>query len=191
MQYLTFLLVFVVLAEVYGFKLVIGWFPPVFSGLDRSRSIARSTALGVALSLFEGFIVVLCSSTVLSSWNPWYTVAFVMEPPLTKIKEQHELLVRKSNILLLDTSTITTVITEVKKQKFNDLMFLQFLVCICHIHNLVFRQKEPVSQICVVPFYNFGVWITFGPLRIRCLLHLNYIAYYRPHLRCCYYFASQ
>jgi len=52
-------------------------------------------------------------------------------------------------------------------------------------------QKEPVSQICVVPFSNFGNLITFGPLRIRYFFsHLNYIAHCRPHLRCCYYFAS-
>jgi len=30
----------------------------MFAGLDRSRSIVRSTALGVALSLFGGFTVV-------------------------------------------------------------------------------------------------------------------------------------
>jgi len=58
MQILTFSLVPVVLADIQGFKFVIGLFPPVFSGLDRSRSIARLTALRVALSLFEGFIVV-------------------------------------------------------------------------------------------------------------------------------------
>jgi len=44
-----FLLVIVVLAEIRGFKLFMGWFSPVFAGLDRSRSIVRSTALGVAL----------------------------------------------------------------------------------------------------------------------------------------------
>jgi len=58
MQILTFSLVPVVLVEIHGFKLVVGCFSPVFAGLDRSRSIARSTALGLTLSLFEGFIVV-------------------------------------------------------------------------------------------------------------------------------------
>ena len=40
-------------------------------------------------------------------------------------------------------------------------------------HNItVTRQKEPVSQICVVvPFSNFGNWITFGPLQIWCLFY--------------------
>jgi len=43
----------------------------------------------------------------------------------------------------------------------------------------------------VVPFSNFGNWITFGPLRIRCLFYIwTTFAHYRPHLRCCYYFAS-
>jgi len=45
-----------------------------------------------------------CSSTFLSMRNPWYTSPFVMEPLLTKLKKS-ELLVRKSNIWLLDTST--------------------------------------------------------------------------------------
>jgi len=30
-------------------------------------------------------------------------------------------------------------------------------------------KKNPYSQICVVPFSNFGNWITFSPLRTRCL----------------------
>jgi len=33
-------------------------------------------------------------------------------------------------------------------------------------------QKESVSQMCVVPFSNFGSWITFGPLWIRRLFHI-------------------
>jgi len=36
------------LAEIHGFKWVIGCFWLVFAGLDRRRSIVRSTALGVA-----------------------------------------------------------------------------------------------------------------------------------------------
>jgi len=42
----------VLLAEIRGFELVTDWFSPVLADLDRSRSIARSTALGVTLSLF-------------------------------------------------------------------------------------------------------------------------------------------
>ena len=103
--------------------------------------------------------------------------------PLTKIRK-HELLVRKSNISLLDTSTNEHLLQKLKSKKFNDSVILAFVECSCYI------QNEPVSQICVIPFSNFGSWITFGPLRIRCLLHLNYIAHYRPHLRCCFYFAS-
>jgi len=37
-----------VLTEIHGFKCVIGCFSLVFAGLCRSRSIVRSTALGVA-----------------------------------------------------------------------------------------------------------------------------------------------
>jgi len=48
MQILTFSLVPVVLSEIHGLKWVIGCLWLVFSGLDRSRSIVRSTALGVA-----------------------------------------------------------------------------------------------------------------------------------------------
>jgi len=36
------------LTEIHGCKWVIGSFSPVFAGLDRSRYIVRSTALGVA-----------------------------------------------------------------------------------------------------------------------------------------------
>jgi len=34
---------------------------------------------------------------------------------------------------------------------------------------LIIWHKEPVSQICVGRFLNFGNWITFGLLWIRCL----------------------
>ena len=33
-------------------------------------------------------------------------------------------------------------------------------------------QKEPVTQMCVVPFFNFGSWITFGPLWISRLFYI-------------------
>jgi len=45
------------LAEIHVFKLGIGCFSLVFAGLDRSKSIVRSTALWVAWSLFGGFVV--------------------------------------------------------------------------------------------------------------------------------------
>jgi len=47
MEILTFLLVHVGLAEINRSKLVVGCFSLVFAGLDRSRSIVRSTALRV------------------------------------------------------------------------------------------------------------------------------------------------
>jgi len=37
---------------------------------------------------------------------------------------------------------------------------------------LIISPKGPVSQICVVSFSNLGNWITFGPLRLRCLLYI-------------------
>ena len=37
---------------------------------------------------------------------------------------------------------------------------------------LKISQKEPVSQMCVVPFSNFDSWSTFGPL---CTIRLFYI----------------
>jgi len=57
-QILTVLLVITVLAEIRGLKLVIGWFSPMFAGLDWSISITKSTALGVSLSMFGGGFVV-------------------------------------------------------------------------------------------------------------------------------------
>ena len=127
-----------------------------------------------------------CSSTFLSSWNPWYTCVFVMEPPLTTIKE-NKLLVRKSNFSLLDTSINKLLLQKLKSNKFMTWLFLHFWNV-----STKFRiwQREPLSKIYVVPFSNFGNWITYGLLRIRCLLHLNYIAHYCPYLHCCYYFAS-
>ena len=83
------------------------------------------------------------SSTFLSSCNPWYTFAFVMEPPLKKFKK-HELLVRKSNISLLDISTNKQLLQKLRSKKFNDSAVLAFLECSCYIQNLAIRQKEPV-----------------------------------------------
>jgi len=69
--------------------------------------------------------------------------------PLTKIKK-HKLLVRNSNILLLDTSTNKQFFQKLKSKKFNDSVILAFLECICYMHNLVIQQKEPVyiSKTC-------------------------------------------
>jgi len=52
------------------------------------------------------------------------------------------------------------------------LIVLAFLEVSCYIQNLVIRKKEPVSEICVVPFSNFDNRITFGPSRIRCLFYI-------------------
>jgi len=112
-----------------------------------------------------------------------------MEPHQQKLKK-HELLARKSNVSLLDTSTNKQLLQKLKSKKFNNSVVLAFMEFICYVQNLAIRQKEPVSEICAVPFSNFGNCITFGPLRIRCFLHLIYIAHYGPHLRCCNFASS-
>jgi len=66
-----------------------------------------------------------CSSTFLSSWNPWYALAFIMEPPFNKNKKM-ELLVKKSNISLLDASKNKRLLQMLKSKKFNDLVILEF-----------------------------------------------------------------
>ena len=116
-------------------------------------------------------LVEQCCSIFLSSSKPWYTFAFVMEPHQEKF-ERHDLLVRKSSISLLDNSTNEQVLQNLKSKKFDDSLVLAFLEFRCYIQNLVLRKKEPVSEICVVPFSNFGNWITFGPLRIWCLFYI-------------------
>jgi len=92
---------------------------------------------------------------------------------------------------LLDTSTSKQLLQKLKSKKFNDSVVLAFLECRCYIQNLVIRQKEPISQISVVPCSNFGklncIWSAAEEVP---LLHLDYIAHYRPYLGCCYYFAS-
>jgi len=71
--------------------------------------------------------------------------------------------------------------------KFNDSVVLGFLECICYIQNLVFRQNEPVSQMCVAHFLTLTIelyLVRFGGS--ASFTFELYIAHYRPHLRCCY-----
>jgi len=75
--------------------------------------------------------------------------------PLTKLK-RYELLVRKSSISLFDTSTNKQLLQNFKSKKFNDSLVLAFLKFSCYIQNLVIRQKEPVSQLCVQQFSDIG-----------------------------------
>jgi len=111
-------------------------------------------------SVFFMFVHILqCSST----FNPWYTFAFAMKPPSTKIEETR-ITCKKIKISLLDNSTNKKLLEKLKSKKFN-YSVLAFLECRYYVQNLVIWQKEsPVSQICVIPFSNFGSWITFGPL---------------------------
>jgi len=57
-------------------------------------------------------------------------------------------------------------------KKFNDSLVVALLAFSYYIQNLVIRQKEPVSEICAVPFSNFDNRITFGPPQIRCLFYV-------------------
>jgi len=51
-------------------------------------------------------------------------------------------------------------------------------------------QREPVSQICVVSFSNFGNELHLVRLGLGASFTFVLHCYYRPHLRCCCYFAS-
>ena len=70
------------------------------------------------------------------------------------------------------TPTNKQLLQKLKIKKFNDSVVLTFMECSCYIQNFVIRQKELVSEICFVTFSNFGNWITFGPLRIRCFFYI-------------------
>ena len=91
--------------------------------------------------------------------------------PLTKTWKTR-ITCKKSSISLSDNSTNEQWLQNLKSKRLNDLLVLAFLEFRCYIQNLVIRQKEPASEICVVSLSNFGNWITFGPLRIRCLFYI-------------------
>jgi len=112
-----------------------------------------------------------CSSTFLSSWNPWYTSAFVMEPPLRKIKKTR-ITCKNMKYFTIRFSTNKQSLQKLKSRKCDDSVVLAFLGCSCYIQNLVIRQTESISQIYVVPFSKFSNRITFGSLRIRYLIYI-------------------
>jgi len=63
-----------------------------------------------------------------------------------------------------------TVITEVKKARnVMTRLLLQFWNVSA---TFKISQKESVSQMCVIPFFNFDSWSTFGLLRIRRLFYI-------------------
>jgi len=96
-----------------------------------------------------------------------------MEPSLTKVKKNTNYLSENQIFRCWTLQQINSLlITELKNKKFNGSVVLALMEFICYIQNLAIRQKERVSQICVVPFSNLGSWITFGPLRIRCLFYI-------------------
>jgi len=59
-----------------------------------------------------------------------------------------------------------------KAKEFNDLVVLAVLECSCCIQILVIVQKEPMSQICVVPLFKLDNLITFRLLQIMCLFYI-------------------
>jgi len=69
----------------------------------------------------------------------------------------------------LDNTTNKQLLQKLKSRKFNDSVVFAYLECICYLQKL---EKRTRSQICVVPFCNFGNWITFGLLQIRCLFFI-------------------
>ena len=60
-----------------------------------------------------------CSSTFLSSWNPWYTFAFFVEPPSTKIKKTW-ITCQKIKYFVVKHSTNQHLLKILKSKKFND-----------------------------------------------------------------------
>jgi len=91
-----------------------------------------------------------------------------MEPPSTRILNTR-ITCKKIKYFVIRPFNKYTVVTKVKKPEINDSVVLAFLECICYSQDLA---KKPVSQICIVPFSNFGNGITFGPLRMRCLFYI-------------------
>jgi len=112
-----------------------------------------------------------CSSIILSSWNPWYTSAFVMEPSLTKIKKTR-ITCKKITFSLLDTSSNKQLLHKLKSKKFNDSVVLVFRKCICYIQNLANRtgisnMRRPRSRIHLGPQYPRGPPTNCGTHRVN------------------------
>jgi len=78
-----------------------------------------------------------------------------MEPPVNKSLKNTNCL-KENQIFRYKTLQQTKLLQKLKIKKFNDSVVLAFLECSYYIQNLVIRHKEPVSQICIVPFSNFG-----------------------------------
>jgi len=109
-----------------------------------------------------------CSSTFLSSWNPWYTFAFVMEPHYYQKCKKHELLVRESCISGLDISTnnqqqINRYYRSLKSKKFNH----SVVSCIFGMYLLHSEFRHPAKRTRI------GTSNMFRP--IFQLWQLNYI----------------
>ena len=132
---------------------------PVSSAYNQSRLTFFSWPIERSRSVFFNLFVIV---------EPLIYFCVCHGTPINKnLKNMNY--VRKSNFSLLDTSTRKQLLQKLKSKKFNDSVVLAFLECTCYIQNLT---KISVSQICVVTFSNFGNWIAFDLLQIRCLFYV-------------------
>jgi len=115
--------------------------------------------------------------------------------PLTKIEKTHELLIRKSNISLLDTSTSKQLLQKLNSKKFNYSVVLAFLECSLAATAATFRiwssgKKNPYLKFVPSHLLTLAIESHLVRFGLGASFTLNYNAHYRPHRRCCYYFAS-
>jgi len=82
------------------------------------------------------------------------------------------------------------LLQKLKNKKYNDSVVLAFLECICYIQILVIRQKDPYFTCMSSHFLILAIKLDLVRFGLGAPLHLNYIAYYYPHLHCSYHFAS-
>ena len=76
---------------------------------------------------------------------------------------------KKIKYFFWDTSTNKQLLQKLKIKKLMTRLFLYFWNVFA---TFKISQKEPVSQMCVVPFSNFVSWSTFGALWIRRLFYI-------------------
>jgi len=119
-----------VIAEVWRYQIL-----PSF--IQRFSFVASSVATDISLVNTVSYTLKQCSSTFLSSWNPCYTFAFVMQPPLTKITKTRSTC--KKIKFFVNTSTNKQIFQKLKSKKLDDSVVLAFLECICYIQNLANR----------------------------------------------------
>ena len=113
---------------------------------------------------------------------------------LNKLKK-HELLVRKSNISLLDTSTNKQLLQKLKSKEFNDSVVLTFLECICYIQDLA---KKTYLKYVSVHFlaltielhlvrFGLGAPFTFELHSLLITVHTFAVVIISLHIKICYF----